>query len=144
MKNILRKENKEKRSSMTIDEVTRKSLSASEWLLSEKIYKNAKTIMLYMPLGNETDTTCIMAKAFQDGKRVVLPVTDEENVDIIPCFVTTETEFKKGAYSISEPKSMNICNEAEIDLVVVPGIVALLGIIYAFARHSFMTKRSKS
>ena len=31
-----------------------------------------------------------------------------------------------------------------INLVVVPGIVALLGIIYAFARHSFMTKRSKS
>ena len=31
-----------------------------------------------------------------------------------------------------------------INLVLVPGIIALLGIIYAFARHSFMTKRSKS
>lgn len=122
MKNKLRKENKEKRSLMTKNEVCLKSRSASERLLSMDVYCNAKTIMLYMPLGNETETSCIMKKAFEDGKRVVLPVTDENNVDIIPCIVTLETEFKKGAYSISEPSSMHICNESEIDLVAVPGI----------------------
>lgn len=31
-----------------------------------------------------------------------------------------------------------------INLVVVPGIVALLGILYAIIRHSFMTRRKKS
>lgn len=31
-----------------------------------------------------------------------------------------------------------------INLVVIPGIIALLGIVYAVIRHSIMTRRSKS
>ena len=36
-------------------EVNEKSKMAAEVLLNSEIYKNAKVIMLYYPLGNETD-----------------------------------------------------------------------------------------
>ncbi len=122
MKSEIRKQNKSIRNSMTPCEVIEKSSLAQNRFLESSIYKNSKVIMLYMPLGNETDTALIMDRAFRDGKEVVLPVCDTDNIDIIPCCVWQNTIFKKGSYSISEPSEITIADETKIDVVLVPGI----------------------
>ena len=113
---------KEKRNAMSVDEVIEKSVLAEELFLSSELYHNSECIMLYMPLGNETDTSLILKKSLTDGKRVVIPITDTSNTDIIPCIVSEDTVFKKGAYSINEPDRLIKADETHIDTVIVPGI----------------------
>ena len=122
MKTEIRRINKEKRNLMAEDEVLQKSIAASEIFLSSLIYKNSKTLMLYMPLGNETDTTFIIDTALKDGKTLVFPVTDKYTGRITPYCADAATEFVKGNFSVQEPSKTKIADVAEIDTVLVPGI----------------------
>ena len=122
MKNQIRNEMKEKRRSMKKTAVAEKSRKAAELFLNSDVYKSAKTIMLYMPLGNETNTEEIIKQAFADGKSLVLPVTDEESGAITPVVFEKSTVFQKGGFSIREPQNHVVAEKAEIDVVVVPGI----------------------
>ena len=78
--------------------------------------------MLYMPLGNETDTSDITEAAFKDGKKVAFPVTDAETGEITPYYATENTQFKQGAFSVNEPNNDDIAALSDIDVIVVPGI----------------------
>lgn len=122
MKNEIRRQNKEKRAGMTEEEVKLKSLGAAKMLTSTAFYKSAKTIMLYMPLGKETNTEEIIKAAFNDGKKVVFPVTDKDTGRITPYYAHKDTKFEKGAFSISEPVNTEVAEIEDIDVFVVPGI----------------------
>lgn len=122
MKNEIRKAYKRKRSQMSIDDVTSKSESAAKMFLGSSIYRNCDTIMLYMPLGKETDTRLIAESAFSLGKKVVFPVTDADSGEITPYYAMKDTEFSTGAFSVSEPCGTNQAQVSHIDVVVVPGI----------------------
>ena len=122
MKNEIRKTYKQKRSQMSKDDVTSKSEVASRLFLDSDIYKHCNTIMLYMPLGNEADTHTIIDSAFSMGKKVVFPVTDAESGEITPYYAMADTEFFKGAFSVSEPSGTNRALAEDIDVIVVPGI----------------------
>ncbi len=122
MKSEIRKLNREKRNSLSKTEVQIKSKKASDYFTESKIYKNAETIMLYMPLGNETDTTMIIKKAYNDGKKTVFPVTDKANGEITPVYADENAVFVKGAFSVNEPWEKNIATPESIDVVIVPGI----------------------
>ncbi len=117
----IRSQNKQQRSKMSKAEVSEKSKVICKHLFDSDLYKSANTIMLYMPLGNEVDTSSIMEKAFADGKRAVLPVMDAEDI-IVPCFADTNTKFQSGRYSIQEPTDAQIADPRDIDIVLVPGI----------------------
>ena len=117
----IRKLNINRRIEMPRREVAEKSAVICTHFLSSDVYKNAKTIMLYMPVGNEVDITTIMDAAFRDGKRVVVPVTDAEN-KIAPFYVTETTQFKVGKFSVKEPQNTEFADPKTIDLVAVPGV----------------------
>lgn len=120
-KEELRQINKAKRKEMTSYEVYEKSKMAADFLLNSEIYKNSKAIMLYYPLGNETDTSDIFKRALIDNKTVVYPTTDINTNEITAVLVDTDTQFSKGAYSVFEPDVKKEFDD-KIDLVVVPGI----------------------
>ena len=121
-KSEVRKINKEKRAAMKDAEVKEKSLAIAKTFLDSEIYKNAKTIMAYMSLGNEVDTREIILSAFSDGKCVVVPITDAESGEITPCEIEKGEALKKGAFSILEPISKRIADPKQIDVVLVPGV----------------------
>ena len=106
---------------MSKREVRLKSDAAASLFLESDIYKKANVVMLYMPLGNEVDTSGIMRAAFDDGKMIALPITDSED-KIYPCFIDKDTGFKKGKFSVTEPVSSERADVKKIDLVIVPGI----------------------
>ncbi len=122
MKNELRNIYKAKRREMSAEEVNVKSKKACELFLESDFYKKAKVLMLYMPLGNETDTTHIIKKAFYDGKRLAFPVTNAVSGEITPCYATEKSEFSKGAFSVNEPCIKDAARVEDIDVVLVPGI----------------------
>lgn len=121
-KNELRKINKEKRAAMNEAEVKEKSLAIAKTFLGSEIYKRAKTIMVYMPLGNEVDTRTIITSAFSDGKCIVVPVTDAVTGEVTPCEIEKDEALQKGAFGILEPFSKRIADPRLIDVVLVPGI----------------------
>ncbi|MBQ7960586.1 MAG: 5-formyltetrahydrofolate cyclo-ligase [Clostridia bacterium] len=122
MKNKIRNEIKLKRKEMNPDDAKQKSFSAAWCFLNSELYLSANTIMLYMPLGNETDTGEIVKKAFEDGKRIVLPVTERSTGWITPFVFERGATLKKGSFSVLEPQNAEIAKKSEIDTVIVPGI----------------------
>ena len=119
-KNEIRENMRSARKVMSAAEREEKSLGAAEVLFDTSEYRNAKSIMLYFPVGNEVNTARIAEQAHTDKKRVIYPVTDEKNCEITPVEVVAGAEFTKGGFGIHEP-----CGErytGEIDLIVVPGV----------------------
>lgn len=122
MKNEIRLLNKKLRAEMDMSETALKSRSAAEVFLTSDVYKKSTFIMLYMPIGNETDTSYIIKRAFADGKKLAFPVTDSKSGEITAYCVNANTKFEKGAFSVYEPDSAELADVNEIDVVIVPGI----------------------
>ena len=122
MKNKIRKEMIQKRKALKAEEVFEKSMLAQEIFLESEIYKKAESVMLYIPLRNEVDTSIIMSDAFDTGKNVLVPVTDSETYEISAYKITKSTEFEKGTFSVKEPKERLPFDASEIDVVLVPGV----------------------
>ena len=122
MKNQIRRQNKSKRSAMSKDDVVEKSKAAARVFTECELYKNAKQLMVYIPLGNETDTGDIITAGFRDGKRLVLPVTDPETGEITPCLYEKDTKLAKGTFSVTEPVGATSADMSKTDVVLVPGI----------------------
>lgn len=122
MKNTIRKINKIRRSEMCAEEVREKSNDAAGIFIKSEFYKNSSQIMLYMPLGNETDTSEIIQRAFSDGKKCIFPVTNPITGEITPYYANKGTSFKKGAFSVFEPENNESADVGQIDVFIVPGI----------------------
>lgn len=122
MKDEIRKQNKALRRAMTEQQVSAKSHAAATAFVASDIYAGCGRLMLYMPLKNETDTSEIAKSAFGDGKKIIYPVTDEVSGEITPFYADENTEFAKGAFSVSEPRQTDEATPREIDVIVVPGI----------------------
>lgn len=118
MRNII----KAKRKALTKDEVQQKSKLVENEFLKSDIYKKAESIMLYMPIQNEVDTSGIIKTALSDGKKLVFPVTENGSGKITPFFANSETEFVKGNFSVPEPICSKAAKPEEIDVILVPGI----------------------
>lgn len=122
MKSQIREKHMAKRHAMNKAEVTEKSRAAAKAFLESGLYKNAKQIMIYLPLGNETDTSGIISAAFRDGKQLVLPVTDPKTGEITPYLYQKDTKLKKGAFSVTEPADAEPADMSKTDVVIVPGV----------------------
>jgi len=94
-KEQLRKALKEKRKSLSAAEVDEKSSVAAKIFLESDVYKKASTIMLYMPIQNEVDTSRIIERAFMDKKQLVFPVTDRESGVITPILQKIKQNLKR-------------------------------------------------
>jgi 5-formyltetrahydrofolate cyclo-ligase len=122
MKSKIREEMKMKRKAMPKEVVLAKSLMAQSVFLDSDIYREAETLMLYIPLGNETSTLDIIEKAYDDGKTVLVPVTDSKTYELTAHEITRDTEFEKGMFSVTEPREKVPFDTSRIDVVLVPGI----------------------
>lgn len=122
MKTEIRREKKIERATMKKHNVIEKSHSVARIFLKSDIYKNAKSVMLYMPLGNEVCTSEIIEDALLMSKNVLVPVTDKETFEIVAHRITEKTQFEKGVFSLDEPKEKEVFDRRKIDTIIVPGI----------------------
>ncbi len=113
---------KAQRKQLSKEEIEEKSAKITLALFSCDALKNVNTIMVYLPSFNEVRTDKMTEKFFEEGKKVVAPVTDEENISLTPYLFTDTKELIKGAYGIKEPKKDFGVEKSEIDAVIVPGI----------------------
>ena len=125
MKKQLRKEIIAARMSQVDSEAAEKSASIAEKLRSLPEFQNAKLIMFYLDFRKEVATGEIIRQCLEEGKRVVIPITDTKNIRLIPSeIIDYPGDLTPGTWGILEPKSECVrpVEPTKIDFVVVPGV----------------------
>lgn len=101
----------------------KKSQKACSNLLSTAEFRNASTVMMYLSLTHETDTSEAILHAWQLGKTVAVPKISWEQRHMIPVEIhSLETGFSTGASGLRNPIAGIPVPFEEIDLVVTPGL----------------------
>ena len=93
--------------------------------LSLDIYKNAKTLFVYSPIGSEIDVIPVAKAALADGKRVAFPACDIESFVLSFHYIRSLDELKKSIYSVYEPPLYNTCANQRQDKSTVCIVPAL-------------------
>ncbi|MFA5090279.1 MAG: 5-formyltetrahydrofolate cyclo-ligase [Candidatus Omnitrophota bacterium] len=103
------------------EERKRKSRIIKEKLFNNLFFKKAKTVMFYIALDGEVDTTEMIKQARRLGKTIAVPVCGKARL-MRPCLFGPRARLSKGPYGISEPAIKKFIDLKDLDLVVVPGL----------------------
>ena len=118
-KDKIRKEILEKRNSLSIEEVEKKSDLIIQNL--EKFIKNAENIMIFMDMKNEVRITKLM-KLYPEKSFFIPKITDSKNREMkINRYNENELVLHKFGYY--ESSSSDFYNENILDIVIVPAVV---------------------
>jgi len=113
---LLKEQNKE--------DVARKSRLIAEQFWKLPVIQKARTILFYASMPGEVDTWAMIEKACKLGKRVALPIVEQNQRKIIPTLISSMEDVHKGTYGIAEPHydpAKQIALE-DLDAVIVPGL----------------------
>ncbi len=124
MKELLRREMLLKRSGQSPEAIAEKSKAVGERLLAMPEWHKAKTLMLYASTRSEVQTRTLMESALAQGKRVCLPVRNEEGAAMDAYFLASPNELVMGDLGFFEPpkKENERAEPSLLDLVILPGI----------------------
>ena len=119
-KKALRKEIREKKRAMSLQEIEEKSKALAEQFLRSELYQKAKSVYGYLPYNQEVRTTAMLRQAQQEGKRVAVPKVYGDEMKFI--WLDDLEQVEKGYSNIPEP----IADGPEADdptaLVLMPGL----------------------
>ena len=115
------------RKNLLKDNAIQKSIEITNRIICMNEFLTSSIIMAYMDFNNEVMTGFLIDHCFRMGKRLVLPlVDDQDGTKIIKaCEVRDlENDLKPGCYGILEPLKDNTIevDPKLIDMVVVPGV----------------------
>lgn len=116
----LRNELKLMRGNMPKDEAEKKSDIICQNFINSDLYKNARVIALYISIKNEVNLKKLIKRAFKDGKRVLVPITDKAKKEIYLSEIYINSDFENGDFNIPEPVDKSSCQAC--DVMLVPGI----------------------
>ena len=117
-KKELRKLIRQRKAEHTAEEKAEMSARICRQVLTDPHWAKANTVFLYHALTDEVDTTILIDAAMQEGKTVLLPVIDGDDLRLKIHTGTTQT----GSYSIQEPIGEEFTCYKEITLAIVPGM----------------------
>lgn len=100
-----------------------KSSNACERLVSTPQFQDASTVMMFLSLPHEADTSEAILSAWQLGKIVAVPKVSWQQRHMIPVQIDTlETGFSTGTSGLRSPTAGVPVPFGQIDLVVTPGL----------------------
>jgi len=100
-----------------------KSRKACQNLVSTAQFQSASTVMMYLSLPHEADTSEAVLQAWQYGKTVAVPRISWQQRHMIPVRINSlETGFSTGASGLRNPIAGAPVPFEEIDLVVTPAL----------------------
>lgn len=121
-KSKLRKVYKSKRKRLSSEEVNQISLQILENLKSMEIWKNS-SFHTFVPIKTqkEVNTLPLIDYLFEFNKKVIVPKV--ENDKMLSCLIDSETEFELGKFNVPEPKSFQLIDSEQIDVIFMPMLV---------------------
>jgi len=114
--NLLKEQNKQ-------DALRKSQLIALQfWKLP--VIQQAQTILFYASSSFEVDTLAMIDKASFLGKRVALPIVEQNQRKLIPTLISSMEDVHKGTYGILEPhlNPDRVVAVKDLDVVIVPGL----------------------
>jgi len=100
-----------------------RSRQACQKLASVEPFQSASTVMIFLSLPHEVDTSEAILHAWQLGKTVAVPKVSWEQRHMIPVQIhSLETGFSTAASGLRNPVAGAPVPFEEIDLVVTPGL----------------------
>lgn len=121
-KQELREKMKIKRSALSKEFADEKSKTICKRFSETDVYKKSHFIAAYMSIKNEVDLKSLIDRAFADGKRVCIPVTDTKTNNMFLSEIFKDDDFESGAFGIKEPKIKRRTDAKSVDLMLVPGL----------------------
>ena len=118
MKSEMRRFIKNLRREMTDETITEVSNQIYKNLIELDLYKNAKSIFVYLSMDKEIDTSKIINHALEDDKKVFVPYLENKNMSLRR--LKSLDDLTEGSFGIKTSK-----NEESItnpDLSLVPGL----------------------
>ena len=107
-----------------VENKVRKSEIVCQKVLATEEYKKSKIIACYKSLPTEVDTRLLIEEAINNGKMIVLPKVNGQELEFYIVKNLDNNSFEKSTIGVEEPKEyyhekidINL-----IDLVIVPGI----------------------
>jgi 5-formyltetrahydrofolate cyclo-ligase len=108
---------------MSEKERSEKSQKACRNLVSTPQFQSASTVMMYLSLPHEVDTSEVVLYAWQLGKTVVVPKISWQQRHMIPVQISSlETDFSTKVAGLRNPVTGVPTPIEEIDLVVAPAL----------------------
>lgn len=118
-KKLTRTAIKEKRYALREGEVQTLSQECVSKVLQFPELLEAKTVCVYMPTGNEIDTSAIIQYCLENQKRVAAPRIEGDTMDFY--YFQSIVDLKQGAYDIWEPTGTERVTDEE-SVVIMPGV----------------------
>lgn len=118
-KKMTRNTIKEMRLALKKEEVKERSEACVSKVLQFPELLEARTVCVYMPAGNEIDTSEIIRYCKENGKRLAAPRVSGDTMDFY--YFTDEKDMEQGAYDIWEPTGTEAVEDEE-SLVIMPGV----------------------
>ncbi len=123
MKKEMRKRFREILSAMPVEDIQARSSAAAKKLFECGAYRRAKSIMVFLSLPAEIDTTPVVLRAWQDHKRVLAPRISWQQRRLLPIEIRSLTEnLVESTFGVYEPVAGLPVPVSTIDLVIVPGL----------------------
>ena len=119
-KQALRKQIREQKRAMTVEEIERASVRLGELFAASELYRNAKTIYGYLPYNQEVRTVPMLQRALQEGKRIAVPKIFGDEMKFI--YLEDFTRVEKGYAGIPEPIDDGPVADDKTALVLMPGL----------------------
>ncbi len=119
-KQALRKQIREQKRAMTVEEIERASIRLGELFAASELYRNAKTIYGYLPYNQEVRTVPMLQRALQEGKRIAVPKVFGDEMKFI--YMEDLSRVEKGYAGIPEPIDDGPVADDKTALVLMPGL----------------------
>jgi len=104
-------------------DVTDRSEAACRLLIDLPEYRDARAVMLYLPLPHEPDPTRLALHAWEEGKTVLAPKVDWARRDMLAVEIHSMQEgVVAGKYGVPVPPDGPVRAPERIDLVIVPAL----------------------
>ena len=137
IKNQLRKQYKQLREQLTIEQVKKNSAQIADRLFQTSFWQNSSTVMLYLSFQNEVMTDQIYQQGWMEGKTMLMPICSTQDGIMIMSKVTSFAQLDQNRYGIRElPETLQqIVAPETIDLCLITGTVDVSA-FFIFSRDS--------
>lgn len=124
-KNVLRKEMKEKRKSLALDQRIKLSKLVFSKIEESEDFKISKNIFAFVSFGTEIFTHDFIKNSILAGKNIYIPFIDEEKNIMYASKLNSFDDLELGFYNIlAQPEDkVDVVDPKILDLVIVPGLI---------------------
>ena len=113
------------RRALSVEAVQKSSEAIRSRIVGLPEYAEARVVHCYVSAkNNEVDTRRLISDALEEGKRIVVPVTNVRGRRLDHSEIVSLDELQPGVFGLSEPKeeTKRFVGIDEMDLVIVPGL----------------------